>query len=159
MEAPSADERQFIEHVGVFFERIGLPPMAGRILGWLLICDPPQQSAGDLAGVLHASKGSISAMVRLLLRYGLIERAAVPGVRRNFFRLKDDAWYELIRAELGTMAGFRKLAEDGLDLLANAPEAQRNRLHEMYEAYAFFERAFPELLKRWAKERQERQKR
>ena len=43
----------------------------------MLICDPPAQSAGELADVLGASKGSLSTMTRLLIQVGLIERAGL----------------------------------------------------------------------------------
>ena len=46
------DQQHFVEEVGLLFEHAGLPRMAGRILGWLLICDPPHQSPGELAEVL-----------------------------------------------------------------------------------------------------------
>ena len=51
-----------------YFEQIGYPRMAGPILGWLLICDPPVQSTGELADVLGASKESLSTMTRLLIQ-------------------------------------------------------------------------------------------
>ena len=37
---PTADERQYVEEVALYFEAQGLPRMIGRILGWLLICEP-----------------------------------------------------------------------------------------------------------------------
>ena len=37
------EERNFVEDVGVVFEKTGLPRMAGRMFGWLLISDPPYQ--------------------------------------------------------------------------------------------------------------------
>ena len=57
---PTAEELAFVEDVAVFLESFGLLRMAGRILAWLLICEPPEQSAADLARVLQASKGAIS---------------------------------------------------------------------------------------------------
>ncbi len=51
--------------------------MAGRMLGWLLICDPPHQSMNAIADVLQASKGSISTMTRLLIQLDLIERTGI----------------------------------------------------------------------------------
>ena len=67
------EEKHFVEEVGLFFEQSGMPRMAGRILGWLLISDPSHQTTSELAEVLLASKGSISTMTRLLIRIGLIE--------------------------------------------------------------------------------------
>ena len=50
------EEKHFIEDISRFFEEMGLPRMAGRILGVLLIADPPEQSINDLCEVLQASK-------------------------------------------------------------------------------------------------------
>ena len=38
---PQAEEKHFVEEVGIFFERTGMPRMAGRILGWLVISARP----------------------------------------------------------------------------------------------------------------------
>ena len=40
----------------------GLPPVAGRMWAWLLVCDPPEQTAAQLAEAVGASRGSISGM-------------------------------------------------------------------------------------------------
>ena len=40
--------------------------MAGRMWGWLLICDPPEQTAADIAEALQASRGAISGTARIL---------------------------------------------------------------------------------------------
>jgi len=60
------EEKRFVEEVGIFFEQSSLPRMAGRILGWLMISNPPHQTTGELTQALLASKGSISTMTRLL---------------------------------------------------------------------------------------------
>ena len=67
-------EKHFVEDISLFFEQMGLPRMAGRILGVLLISGPPEQSINDLCEVLQASKSSISTNARLLTETGLIER-------------------------------------------------------------------------------------
>src|SRR5512142_2974957 len=103
------EERHFVEDVGLFFEQMGYPRMAGRILGWLLICDPPQQSSEQLAQVLLASKGSLSTMTRLLIQIGLIERVALPGERRDYFRLKPGAWPQLIKVQMQVMTGLHQV--------------------------------------------------
>ena len=38
-------EKNFIEETGIVFEQTGLTRMSGRMFGWLLISDPPYQSA------------------------------------------------------------------------------------------------------------------
>ena len=143
----------FIEDVGLLMERDGIPRMAGRIVGWLLICDPPQQSTNDLTQTLHASKASISTMTRLLIEMGLVEQVGVPGQRRDHFRIKPGAWDELMREWLEELTLGRKLLDRGLELLEGKPTELKQRLREAREVYAFFEEEYPALLERWERER------
>jgi len=153
-EAQRLTRLQFVETVGLFYDQAGLPRMAGRILGWLLICDPPEQTAADLSAMLGASKGSISAMTRLLAQMGLIERISLPGDRRNHFHIRPNAWIEVVMRELAGVGRFRQLAESGLAVIADAPAATRERLETMRDIYGFFERELPALLERWHHDRQ-----
>ena len=150
-----AEKQHFVEEVGIVFEQTGLPRMAGRIFGWLLISDPPHQSTEQLAEALIASKGSISAMTRLLIQTGLIERLSLPGVRHGYFRLRTDVWRQMIRHGVeDEIKMFRQLAERGLQLPADKTPLTQHRLEEMRNMYAFLERAFPALLERWEQQRQ-----
>ncbi len=150
---PQLEVKNFVEDVGIFFEQSGLPRMAGRILGWLLICDTPQQSTSELIEALKASKGSISTTTRLLIRIGLIERFSLPGIRHDYFRIKPGVWHHLIKESQVQTTAMRQLAERGLELLKNKPPLNRQRLEEMRNMYAFFEREYPALLERWEQER------
>lgn len=154
MNNTQAEEKHFVEEVGIVFEQTGLPRMAGRILGWLLISDPPHQSTDELVEALMASKGSISTMTRLLIQIGLIERLSLPGVRHDYFRLQPDAWQHMIRRGLvDEIRMVRQLAERGLELLADKTPLTRQWLEEMRDVYTFLEREFPTLLERWEQER------
>ena len=149
-----AEEQRFVEEVGIVFEQTGLPRMAGRILGWLLISDPPHQSPDQLVEALMASKGSICTMTRLLFHIGLIDRLSLPGVRHDYFRLRPDAWQHMIRRGLvDEIRMVRQLAEHGLELLVDKTPLTRKWLEEMRDVYTFLEREFPVLLERWEEER------
>ena len=150
-----AEEKQFVEEVGIVFEQTGLPRMAGRILGWLLIVDPPHQSTDELADALMASKGSISTVTRLLIQIGLIERLSLPGVRHGYFRIKPGASHQLLKDSLNQTTTFRQLLERGLELLEGKAHTNRQSLEEMHDLYAFLEREFPALLERWGQEHKE----
>jgi len=154
-----AEEKHFVEHVGIVFEQTGLPRMSGRILGWLLISDPPHQSMSQLVEALMASKGSISTSTRLLIQIGLIERLSLPGVRHDYFRLRPDAWQHMIRRGLeDEIKMVRQLAEYGLELLKDKTPLTQQWLEEMRDVYTFLEREFPVLLQRWEQERSEMRK-
>jgi DNA-binding transcriptional regulator GbsR (MarR family) len=148
-------DKQFAEEVGIVFEQTGMPRMAGRILGWLLIADPPHQSTEQITKALMASKGSISTMTRLLIQIGLIERLSLPGVRHDYFRLRSDAWQHMIgRGLTEEIKMVRQLAERGLELLGDKTPVTKNWLEEMRDVYTFLEREFPTLLERWEREHQ-----
>ena len=131
--------------------------MAGRIFGWLLISDPPHQSPSELAEVLQASKGSISTITRLLMQIGLIERISLPGQRRDYFRIKPDAWSQLTRQRMAQMTAFRQLAERGLQLMTGQEAELQQRLEEMRDMHAFCEQELPRMLERWEQRRTEPQ--
>lgn len=148
--------KRFVEEVGLLFELVGVPRMAGRILGWLLISNPPHQSTGELAEVLQASKGSISTMTRLLIQARLVERMSLPGDRRDYFCIKLGAWSALIKQQVAQITAIRQLAEHGLQLVEGEDPQRRQRLQEMHDFHAFFERQFPMLIECWEQEHPQR---
>jgi DNA-binding transcriptional regulator GbsR (MarR family) len=138
--------------MGLRYEEDGLPPMAGRVAGWLLVCDPPHQTAGELAEVLGASAGSVSSMTRLLIQCGLVERVAVPGQRAATFRIRPQVPLEIMRRWLDGQTRKREILEGGLAALADAPPHQRERLEEQHRFHRFLEREVPLLIDRFERE-------
>jgi hypothetical protein len=141
--------RQFIEDVGILYGEMGFPRMAGRIFGWLLVCEPPHQSAEQLANIVEASKGSISSMTRLLIQMGMVEKIGIPGKRDTYYRMRSGSWTELMKNHLANLTGMRKLAEGGLDLMADRVPESRQRLQELRDFHAFLEREIPAMLDRY----------
>jgi hypothetical protein len=149
---PDSAESHFIEDVAIAFEQSGLPRMAGRIMGWLLISDPPQQSATQIAAKLGASKGSVSTMTRLLLRAGAIEIVGVAGARSTFFRITSDAFSRLLTETIGRLTACRELSERGLSLMQGRDPAMLARLEAMQGFYAFVEHEIPDTIRKWPSE-------
>ena len=147
------EEKHFIEDIGLFFEQMGLPRMAGRILGALLISDPPEQSINELAEKLQASKSSISIMARLLVENGLIEKAPSTIPRRDYYRFKSGGWLIYMRQWLGLMSALHEIAERGLELLQDKEPELQERLQEAHDLFSFIEQEFPALLTALEKKR------
>jgi DNA-binding transcriptional regulator GbsR (MarR family) len=148
--------QRYVEERGLLFERFGLPRMAGRVLGVLLISAVPERPAEELADTLQASRGSISTTTRMLERVGLIERISKPGERRDYFRNKPGAWHNILRRELESVSVMRRMAEEGLKILDSSDPEARRGLEEMLDIYAFMERELPAVFARWEKESKER---
>ena len=145
--ALSPDAAQFVEDLGLMMEQNGHPRIAGRIIGWLLLSDPPHQSFGDLVEVLGASKGSISSMTRLLLEAGLIERFALPGERQTYFRIAPGAPARILRRQIRVVEEVSRIVERGLAIAEReAPETDAWRLREMRDFYRIASRRIPEFL-------------
>lgn len=146
-------EEHFVEEVGLFCEQGGWPRMAGRVLGKLIIAEPAHQSATELARALMASKGSISSVTRLLIQHGLIERLSLPGVRHDYFRVRQGGLNQILSHRLAQISTFRGIIKRGLELLAGKETITRQWLEEMDDLYAFFEREIPVMMARWERGR------
>ena len=126
----------FAERFALWFEQRGMPRMSGRVLGWLLVCEPAHQSADDLAEALKASRGSISSTTRMLVTSGLVERVTFLGDRRTYFRARPN-WGALLEEQLKQVAELRRILEDGLDAVGTAPSAER--LRQVHDFARFWE--------------------
>ncbi len=146
-------QQKYVEDFGLFAEQVGLPRMAGRILAWLLICDPPHQTMNELVDALQASKSSISTTTRLLITFGMLERVSLPGERRDYYRLVPNLWTSAMERSSQEFGGFLKMAERGLTLLTDDTDERRQRLQEMHDLYTFIAREFPQIMERWREER------
>jgi len=147
------EEKHFVEAISLYFEQMGLPRTAGRVLGVLLISDPPAQSLTDLCALLDASKSSVSTTTRLLVEMDLIERVPSPVPRQVYFQFKPGGWAVFVRQRLRLWASLHQIAEHGLDLLQDRDPALRDRLQEAHDMFSLIEEELPMLLKRIEEER------
>ncbi|MEV0385362.1 MarR family transcriptional regulator [Nonomuraea sp. NPDC050643] len=146
---PTDAELEFVDDVAVFFAREGMPLIAGRVIGWLLISDPPEQSAAQLAAVLRVSRSSISSATRLLTPSGLVEGVRRRGERQEYFRMAPDGWSRMLAGRYAKTTAFREITEAGLRVLADSPGTRRERLANVHELYRFLEAELPALWERW----------
>jgi hypothetical protein len=128
----------FVEAFGMAMAAQGMPRTAGRILGALLVADPPERTAEELATSLRASRGSISTMTRLLEGSGLVERVSRPGERRHYYRMRRGGLAEATAQRVRGMQVMADLARRGQRLLADAPRESRGALEELEAFYVYW---------------------
>ncbi len=134
--------QDWVERVATAFaDNFGLPPITGRILGWLLICDPAEQSAGEIAEAIGASRASLTTSMRLLTVGGLVRRRHRPGERTTYFRIDDDAWEKVIRQRIGAMAALRDITEDAMPLVGPT-SARASRVRAAHEFFGWLSEVF-----------------
>jgi DNA-binding transcriptional regulator GbsR (MarR family) len=136
---PTDAELTFADHTGRFYaHRYGLPPMAGRLLGYLSVCDPPQQSISELAEALLASRSAIAGALKSLEITHVINRTRVAGERM------DRVWVELsspqaLGFDTSEYEELREMAREGLEVLRDKPVERQAVLRET-AAFAEFVR-------------------
>jgi DNA-binding transcriptional regulator GbsR (MarR family) len=130
---------EWTERVATFFaEHYGLPSITGRIMGWLLICDPAEQSAGEIADAIGASRASLTTNMRFLVTSGLVRRLTRPGGRTGYYRIDDDMWDAVVRRRISSMVSFDKVTVDGLNLIGpdGARAARLRAAHKFFALMA-----------------------
>jgi DNA-binding transcriptional ArsR family regulator len=133
---------RWVERVAVFWsEQSGLPPITGRIVGWLMICDSPEESAGEIAAAIGASRASLTTSLRLLIAIGLVHSVTRPGQRTIYYRIDGDAWEMVLRRRIASMASFRAITRDGLTLLGEN-KTRAARIQAADQVYAWAEGVF-----------------
>src|SRR6516165_10142221 len=114
----SLDEAEFVDRMGLFFETIGATRTMGRLYGWLMICDPPQQSLTELAATLSVSKASASTVARQLQEGGMVERLP-SAARQHRYRITPGGFTHVLNVQLTLMGSGIQAADFGLQLLGD----------------------------------------
>lgn len=83
----SKDRDELVELFGIHFEtHYNLPPLAGRIMGTLIVDCKKAMTFDALVEKLAASKSSISTNLNLLLKMGKIRYFTIPGDRKKYYK-------------------------------------------------------------------------
>lgn len=133
----------FVESMGLFWESEGLPRIAGRIFGYLIV-QPEPCSLDDLAAALGVSKASISTDARRLEQLGLVTRVSLPGDRRDYYTVDPDAPIRSLEIKLQGLRRAERTVEK-LDLQTQ-PAVVRERITRFEQAHQRIVRALEELL-------------
>ncbi len=141
--------RRLVERLALIFADWGFPRMAGRVLFALMAADEPGLTATELATRLDASAAAISGAVRYLTQLELVWREAVPGSRRDRYRLPDDTWYATAATKARFYDTIISAVDDAVDGLGGPGTPAGSRVVEMRDFFDFLRGEMPGLLERW----------
>jgi DNA-binding transcriptional regulator GbsR (MarR family) len=127
------DVQRFVERAGLLWENDGLPRIAGRIYGLMLI-NEDALSLDEIAEALDVSKASVSTDTRLLERMGFIERVSKPGDRKDYYQHTEGSFERAIAERIRRMHELASLIESGRELTTS--RAIRERLADHYFAFS-----------------------
>jgi DNA-binding transcriptional regulator GbsR (MarR family) len=149
-----AETVNFIERMGLTLESEGLPRIAGRIFGLLLVSEDAR-SLDDLAAELRVSKGSVSTNTRLLEQRGLLERVCRPADRRDYYSVPQDLLVHTMAQRLARWQRFHEVIGAARATLPIRSPEVRQRLEAYEQDYAFVSQLIREALARWEAGRKE----
>jgi DNA-binding IclR family transcriptional regulator len=151
---PTDGEITFADHAGRFYaRRFGMAPMVGRLIGYLAVCDPREQTISELAEALLASRSAIAGAVNYLENLGLIRRTRAAGERMDRVRI-DMSSSHAMGFDVSEQREAADLAREGLRLLADAPPERRAILLEWAAFADFLVERMPVLEHEWKAHRE-----
>ena len=152
---PNDAEITFADHAGrLYARRYGMAPVVGRLLGYLAICDPREQSIADLAEALLASRSAITGAVKLLEGYRAVRRERVAGDRVDRISLAPSA-LEPRGFDPVAYKELAGLAREGLAVLGDdAPAGRRAVLEEVAALADFLAEKMPAVFEEWRARRE-----
>jgi DNA-binding transcriptional regulator GbsR (MarR family) len=146
---------QFVERMGLALESDGLPRIAGRIFGLLLISEDAL-SLDELAAELRVSKASVSTNARLLEHRGVLELVSRPADRRDYYRIPRDLFSHTMAQRLARWQRFQDAIGDArASVPIRSPEVL-DRLAEFEQAYTYMTRVIKEAMEEWQQSRESR---
>jgi len=151
---PTDAEITFADHTGrLFARRYGMAPMVGRLLGYLTVCEPREQSIAKLAEALLASRSAIAGAVSALENLGYIRRSRAAGERMDRVRI-DLTGPRAMGFDISEYREQGDLAREGLQMLADAPPKRRAVLLEWAAFADFLVERLPVLEQEWKARRE-----
>ncbi len=140
---------QFIEDMGLLTEGEGLPRIAGRIIGLLIVEDKPIGFSA-LAERLQVSRASISTNTRLLQTLGVIERLTRPGERQDYFQIAANPYLRFLQGASDRLAKSKAVVQQAQATLGRRHEKAGKRLDELFAYFNEVGGMYDTLVKRFA---------
>jgi DNA-binding MarR family transcriptional regulator len=126
--------------------------MVGRLIGYLAVCDPPDQTINELADALLASRSAIANAVKTVETMGVVSRARAAGDRMDRVRI-DLTSAQAMGMDITEYEEVRDLAREGLEVLRDEPVERRAVLLEMSAFADFLLEQVPRMQQEWEKRR------
>ena len=145
----SKNKQRFIQDVARLLMPWGVPPVAARLYGYLLLCPHPV-SLDQITDDLAVSKSSASVAARLLESYTLARRHHEPGTKRALYAVADD--YEaMIRQQNQLLDALADQLNAGVRVVTS--KSVSARLEEMADFYRVMRSAMEDAMGHWKRSR------
>ncbi|MFA5806214.1 MAG: helix-turn-helix domain-containing protein [Melioribacteraceae bacterium] len=146
------EARELVEKFGVFIEKVAnFQPVSARVVGYLLISEPPYKTFNEILDYLKVSKSSISQALNLLISQDFVDYITLPNDRKRYFRLNVDSWFNILKKKMGMASHLKLIFQEILKHRSDKyPEFNRN-IETMIVFFEIFEKEIPLIFKKLEK--------
>lgn len=140
----------YADHMGQSLaQRYGYPPVTGRVMGYLSVCDPAEQSINDIAETLLTSRSAVNNAIQTMEAQKLITRTRPAGSRADLISLSP-LNPENTGFDPSEYRETARLAREGLELLKDASPERRQPLEAAASLGDFLAERIPQLYEEWS---------
>jgi DNA-binding transcriptional regulator GbsR (MarR family) len=147
---PTDEQLRFADELGRYCVReLAFPPVAGRVMGYLAVCDPAEQTINELADALLASRSAITQAVVLLEGHGMARRTRARGERVDRVAARLDVLTYERDLDASSYVEQAALLRRGSALLAQDDSGRRQAMEELAALNDFLAEKLPLLKEEW----------
>lgn len=144
-------QKQLVEIIGLRHEQEGGQPVAGRIMGLLMVMDKEQYTFDEIVEELQISKSSASVALKMLQLRNLVEYVTYTGDRRRYFRVRSQEPFHLINELEKSLIEKKQIMERIVSLKANPESRNSEFFRNLIDITDFFLGKFESLRKEYLK--------
>ncbi|MGW6459244.1 hypothetical protein ACWF94_25525 [Streptomyces sp. NPDC055078] len=149
--APTDGERAFADRIAVHWRDVhGVTVEMGRMMGWMMICDPPEQTVSEICAAVDVRPEQIEPMIDHFVEAGMYERIERPGAEAAV-RMQDDGYPRVVAQTFASWPDYHEVMRYGLRVLddVGATPDRRRRLAELEALYRSVVGDLAGLMKTW----------
>jgi DNA-binding transcriptional regulator GbsR (MarR family) len=141
--------KEQVEKIGVVCDKDGFPPLAGRLLGFLMLAEPPHKTFDEITEFLQASKSAVSNTLKFLETQEMIEYITFPGDRKRYFRMRVTEWHQVILSKMDWLRMMQNQVAQVLKIRSDQYTEFNEGLQNMHELYEIFIEEMPLVVEKW----------
>jgi DNA-binding transcriptional regulator GbsR (MarR family) len=130
-------QKELVETLGRSFEKDGFQPIAGRIIGLLIVSDKEELTFDEIVEELQISKGSASTVIKMLELRNAMEYVTRPGDRKRYFRIKKMDRFNLIDEYSAKLSETKNYLQKAYELKADKNSENALFIHDLINMMNF----------------------
>lgn len=127
----------YIQEVGLFFERLGLTRTAGMVLGYLMSDDRDAVSFQEIKKALEISKGATSQNLNGLIELQMVEKRLKRGDRKTYYAFKIQPIETLLEERINVIGVLLDLFDKAREIRGKREDSSDESLRDAIRTYGW----------------------